>query len=156
MSRFGAHLAPILGPFWDPFSGPCPKWPKRDFAAIYYTSATSGPPLELKKMTFSRPPFYSLPGGLPILSFYINLWILDRFWGPPGTPFFHFFGIFFRPFFWSIFGPFQRPPSGEATGGGQKPGACVFAILGPQSGFPCRRELILRNPGISIPVREVT
>ena len=87
MSRFGAHLAPILALFWEPFSGPCPKWPKREFAAIYHTSATSGPPIGLKKVTFSRSPFDSPPGGLPILSFYINLWILDRFRGPLGTPF---------------------------------------------------------------------
>ena len=75
LSRFGAHLAPILGSFWDPFSGPCPKGPKREFAAIYYTSATLDPPIEPKKVTFSRPPFDSPPGGLPILSFFINPWI---------------------------------------------------------------------------------
>ena len=72
LSRFGAHLASILPPFWEPFSGPCPKWPKREFAAIYYISGTSNLPLDLRKVTFSRLPFDSPPGGLPSLSFHIN------------------------------------------------------------------------------------
>ena len=99
LTRFGVHLASILPSFWEPFSGPCPKWLKREFAAIYYTSATSGSPLELKKVTFSRFPFDSPPGGLPILSFYINLWILNRFWGSPGSP----FSILALPFFDIVF-----------------------------------------------------